>query len=54
MQHRLEAWRRLAGDLAVKKLAAMTRTISLSEVRKAAADILAGTIRGRLVVEVAL
>jgi len=36
----------------VKKLAAMTHTIALGDVRKAADDILAGKIRGRLVVEI--
>lgn len=49
---RIQAWNRLARDLDVKKLAAMTRTIGLSDVRQAAQDILAGNIRGRLVVEI--
>jgi len=52
MPRRRQAWERLARDLDVKKLASMTKTIPLSEVRKAADDILAGKIRGRLVVEV--
>ncbi|HTT99799.1 MAG TPA: MDR family oxidoreductase [Rhizomicrobium sp.] len=52
MPRRRQAWERLARDLDVKKLASMTKTIPLSEVRKAADDILAGRIRGRLVVEV--
>jgi acrylyl-CoA reductase (NADPH) len=52
MPRRLAAWNRLARDLDVKKLAAMTRTIGLADVRKAAADILAGRIRGRVVVEI--
>lgn len=49
---RLQAWQRLARDLDVKKLAAMTQTIPISGVRKAAEDILAGKVRGRLVVEI--
>jgi acrylyl-CoA reductase (NADPH) len=53
MPRRLQAWERLARDLDVKKLAAMTRTIGLSEVRGAAEDILAGKVRGRLVVDTA-
>jgi len=52
MPRRRQAWERLARDLDVKKLAAMTKTIPLSEVRHAAEDILAGKIRGRLVVEI--
>lgn len=49
---RLKAWERLTHDLDVKKLATMTKTISLSEVRKAAEDIVAGRVRGRIVVEI--
>jgi acrylyl-CoA reductase (NADPH) len=49
---RIQAWNRLAKDLDVDKLAAMTHTIPLSGVRQAAENILAGKIRGRLVVEI--
>ncbi|HTP76308.1 MAG TPA: MDR family oxidoreductase [Rhizomicrobium sp.] len=49
---RIQAWNRLARDLDVAKLASMTHTIPLSGVRKAAEDILAGKVRGRLVVEI--
>jgi acrylyl-CoA reductase (NADPH) len=49
---RIQAWSRLAKDLDVAKLSAMTRTIPLSGVRAAAEEILAGKIRGRLVVEI--
>ncbi|MBI3678627.1 MAG: oxidoreductase [Proteobacteria bacterium] len=49
---RLQAWERLARDLDVKKLAKMTHTIGLSGVRAAAGDILAGKVRGRLVVDI--
>ena len=48
---RIQAWNRLAKDLDPAKLAAMTKTIPLSGVRQAADDILAGRVRGRLVVE---
>ncbi|HEX4302251.1 MAG TPA: MDR family oxidoreductase [Rhizomicrobium sp.] len=49
---RIQAWNRLAKDLDTGKLAAMTQTIPLSGVRQAAEDILAGKVRGRLVVEI--
>jgi acrylyl-CoA reductase (NADPH) len=50
---RLQAWDRLARNLDVKKLASMTSTIKLADVPKAANDILAGKVRGRIVVEIA-
>lgn len=53
MPRRLKAWERLARDLDAKRLAAMTQTIGLGDVRKAADEILAGRVRGRLVVEIA-
>ena len=53
MPRRCKAWERLAHDLDVKKLAAMTKTIKLDQVRQAAEDILAGKVRGRIVVEIA-
>jgi acrylyl-CoA reductase (NADPH) len=53
MPRRRKAWERLARDLDVKKLAAMTRTIKLDQVRQAAEDILVGKVRGRIVVEIA-
>ncbi len=49
---RTEAWNRLAQELDMAKLDAMTRTIGLADVRQAAEDILAGRIRGRVVVEI--
>ena len=52
MERRLEAWRRLAHDLDRKKLAAMTKTIPFAQVMWAGAEILAGKVRGRLVVEI--
>lgn len=50
MKRRLQAWDRLARDLDPKALASMTHMISLKDVREAAGDILAGKVRGRLVV----
>ena len=52
MTRRRQAWERLARDLDPKVLAAMTRMISLKDVPQAAEDILAGKVRGRLVVEI--
>ncbi len=52
MPRRLLAWERLARDLDMEKLSSMTRTIPLAEVRKAGQDIVAGRIRGRVVVEI--
>ncbi len=49
---RVEAWARLARDLEAARLDAMTREISLADAIPAAAEILAGRIRGRLVVNV--
>ena len=48
---RLQAWQRLARDLDREKLVAMTHTIGLADVFRAAEDILAGRVRGRLVVD---
>ncbi|HOM13004.1 MAG TPA: MDR family oxidoreductase [Rubrivivax sp.] len=49
---REQAWARLAQDLDLAKLESMVREISLSEAIAAGADILAGKVRGRLVVNV--
>ena len=49
---RAEAWDRLARELDLAKLDAMTRTIGLADVPQAAEEILAGRIRGRVVVEI--
>jgi len=49
---RREAWARLARDLDPRKLEALTRTIPLGASLAAAADLLAGKVRGRLVVDV--
>ncbi|AWN39451.1 MDR family oxidoreductase [Methylobacterium durans] len=50
---RREAWGRLARELDLDKLAAMTTTVGLSDVADLAEEILAGRTRGRTVVEVA-
>lgn len=52
MERRLEAWARLARDLDHGKLGEMTETIPFSRVMEAGADILAGRVRGRVVVEI--
>ncbi|MCC6075821.1 MDR family oxidoreductase [Pseudomonas sp. GCM10022188] len=49
---RLEAWSRLARDLDKKLLAPITRTIGLEEVIAVAGELLAGRVRGRVVVDV--
>ncbi len=49
---RIEAWRRLALDLDMAKLDAMTVNAALSEVPALAADIVEGKVRGRVVVDV--
>jgi len=48
---RLEAWGRIARELDRAKLSAVSRTIGFSDVVKAAEEIVAGRVRGRLVVE---
>ncbi len=52
MKRREEAWSRLAKDLDPAKLDKITETISLSEAIGKAGDIIAGKVRGRLVVDV--
>lgn len=49
---RLEAWNRLARDLDKRLLAPITRTIGLEEVIPTAGELLAGKVRGRVVVDV--
>lgn len=46
------AWRRLAGDLDRSKLAGLTVTHPLAEVQELAPQIVAGKVRGRIVLEV--
>jgi acrylyl-CoA reductase (NADPH) len=47
------AWHRLARDLPAGRLKAISRTISLDEVEGAAGELLAGKVKGRLVVDLA-
>jgi acrylyl-CoA reductase (NADPH) len=49
---RLEAWARLARDLDSATLDALTTTIGMDALPQTAADILAGKVRGRMVVEI--
>jgi acrylyl-CoA reductase (NADPH) len=49
---RHEAWRRLETDLDRAKIAAMTTEIGLADVIEAGARIMAGTVRGRIVVKI--
>lgn len=49
---REQAWARLAADLDRNKLDAMTREIGLAESLAVAPEVLAGKVRGRLVVDV--
>jgi acrylyl-CoA reductase (NADPH) len=53
MAERMAAWKRLAELVDPEKLATMTRRIRLDEAIIAADDLLAGKVRGRLLVEVA-
>jgi acrylyl-CoA reductase (NADPH) len=52
IERRREAWIRLENDLGRRKLAVMTREIGLADVPEAAAAILAGQVRGRIVVKI--
>jgi acrylyl-CoA reductase (NADPH) len=49
---RLQAWSRLAADIDPKKLDAMTTEITLAQAIEKGSEILAGKVRGRLVVNV--
>lgn len=49
---RVEAWKRLAQDLDVAKLDAITTKIGLGQVVETAGHLLAGHVRGRVVVDV--
>jgi acrylyl-CoA reductase (NADPH) len=50
---RVEAWRRLARDLPLDKLAALTETVPLADVPGLAPRILKGEVRGRIVIDLA-
>ncbi|CDK97284.1 putative dehydrogenase, NAD(P)-binding domain and GroES-like domain [Magnetospirillum gryphiswaldense MSR-1 v2] len=49
---RIQAWQRLASDLDVSKLEAITTTIGLGQVVETAGQLLSGQVRGRVVVDV--
>jgi acrylyl-CoA reductase (NADPH) len=49
---RLEAWGRLARELDLEKLAAMTSAVALDQVQEAGRKIVEGRIKGRVVVEI--
>jgi len=49
---RLEAWRRLASDLDVAKLATISQEVGLSDVLPLASKLLNGEVRGRVIVDV--
>jgi acrylyl-CoA reductase (NADPH) len=49
---RLEAWRRLARDLDISKLATISKEVGLTEVMPVATQMLNGELRGRVVVDV--
>jgi acrylyl-CoA reductase (NADPH) len=51
-ERRMRAWQRLASDLPKRQLAAAMTLIGLADVPTAGADILAGKVKGRLVVDV--
>ncbi|VWB68295.1 alcohol dehydrogenase [Burkholderia lata] len=49
---RLEAWRRLASDLDVEKLGAISHQVGLGDVIPLAGELINGKVRGRIVVDV--
>ncbi len=52
-EKRLTTWARLAADLDMEKLSAMTTHAPLDDVQKIAADIVKGKTRGRVVIDIA-
>lgn len=50
---RIEAWSRLAQDLDLSKLESLTKTVPFDEAMQAAADIVDGKIRGRIIIDIA-
>lgn len=49
---RIEAWRRLASDLDPALLSSMTQRVALTDVIPAAERLIAGTVRGRIIVPI--
>jgi acrylyl-CoA reductase (NADPH) len=52
MPRRLKVWERLAKDLELAKLKALTTHVKLDDVPRIANDIVAGKVRGRVVVDI--
>ncbi len=52
LPRRQQAWNRLARDLDLKTLAALTTHVKLEDVPRIAAEIVAGRVRGRVVVDI--
>jgi acrylyl-CoA reductase (NADPH) len=52
LPRRQQAWDRIAHDLNLKSLAALTTHVKLDDVPRVAAEIVAGKIRGRVVVDI--
>ncbi|MBZ0259901.1 MAG: oxidoreductase [Hyphomicrobiales bacterium] len=52
LPRRQQAWSRIARDLDLKALAALTTHVKLEDVPRVAADIVAGQVRGRVVVDI--
>ncbi len=50
--NRVVAWARLAADLPLDQLDAMVDSVSLAEVAQLGTTILAGEVKGRIVVDV--
>lgn len=52
MPRRLKVWERLVADLDLAKLHALTTHVKLDDVPRVAADIVAGEVKGRVVVDI--
>ncbi len=52
LPRRQQAWNRIARDLDLKALAALTTHVKLEDVPRVAADIVTGQVRGRVVVDI--
>jgi acrylyl-CoA reductase (NADPH) len=52
LPRRQQAWNRLARDLDLKNLAALTTHVKLEDVPRVAGEIVAGQVRGRVVVDI--
>ena len=51
-EKRIEAWQRLAQDLDLSKLEALTKTVGFDGIIDAATDIVEGRVRGRVVIDI--